>query len=147
MEADSLVDGCLRLANADIYYLEVRSEPCSQLLRVGHPLRYLLYFPHLSCLPRCIRNHKQVCLLHSICENGDDLFKLNTTDMFRCKFSTSRFYALKDKLTMQPAKPEERPEGDAFCTRNVDYIEDPNTKQVVAKTNGIAVATYEARHI
>ena len=43
---------------------------------------------------------------------------------------------------MQPAKPEERPEGDAFCTRNVDYIEDPNTKQVVAKTNGIAVATY-----
>lgn len=62
--------------------------------------------------------------------------------MFRCKFSTSRFYALKDKLTMQPAKPEERPEGDAFCTRNVDYIEDPNTKQVVAKTNGIAVATY-----
>jgi hypothetical protein len=44
----------------------------------------------------------QVCLFNQICENGEDLFRLDEGQDFECQLSESRFRKLQRTLLKQP---------------------------------------------
>ena len=77
----------------------------------------------------------EVCTLHAICDNGDDLFKLSAGEKFRCQFSPARFRELQSQLLTPPTA---RPEGEPWCVKedNPGEVEVTGFSQPVYYTPG-----------
>ena len=63
----------------------------------------------ISTDPHCSRGYAtddiyflEVCLFHQICDNGDQLFRLNAGEKFTCHLSGHRFQELKGMLLEEP---------------------------------------------
>ena len=60
--------------------------------------------------PHCSRGYAtddiyflEVCLFNFMCENGDDLFRLNAGQPWTCRMSSTRFHRLRDLLLEEPS--------------------------------------------